>query len=85
MPVNLAGTYETYQGSPVSKGLLQFDLWNVQPSSGLCDWDGLKAKIRVHGLRNSLLVSPMPTASTSQILGEFLDHARNGVGIHTML
>ncbi|KAL8439857.1 hypothetical protein Efla_004383 [Eimeria flavescens] len=63
------GPYETYAGSPVSKGLLQFDMWGVKPSSGLCDWDGLKAKIKQFGLRNSLLVSPMPTASTSQILG----------------
>lgn len=63
------GPYETYEGSPASKGLLQFDLWNIKPTSGLCDWDGLKEKIRQHGMRNSLLVSPMPTASTSQILG----------------
>ncbi|CDJ44116.1 ribonucleoside-diphosphate reductase, large subunit, putative [Eimeria tenella] len=63
------GPYETYEGSPASKGILQFDMWGVKPSSGLCDWDGLKAKIRKYGLRNSLLVSPMPTASTSQILG----------------
>jgi len=63
------GSYETYPGSPASKGLLQFDLWGVKPASGLWDWDGLKARIAKHGLRNSLLVAPMPTASTAQILG----------------
>jgi len=62
------GPYETYQGSPASQGLLQFDLWDVKPSDRW-DWAGLKAKIAQHGLRNSLLVAPMPTASTSQILG----------------
>ncbi|OXB70752.1 UNVERIFIED_CONTAM: hypothetical protein H355_008883 [Colinus virginianus] len=64
-----AGTYESYKGSPASEGVLQFDMWNVKPDSGLCDWDGLRKKIKAHGLRNSLLVAPMPTASTSQILG----------------
>merc|ERR1712113_547144 len=63
------GAYETYQGSPASKGILQFDLWGRKPKSGRWDWDGLKAKIAKHGLRNSLLVAPMPTASTAQILG----------------
>jgi len=63
------GPYETYQGSPASKGQLQFDLWGVTPKSGRWDWAGLKAKIAQHGLRNSLLVAPMPTASTAQILG----------------
>lgn len=62
------GAYETYQGSPVSKGVLQYDMWNVTPTS-LWDWAGLKEKIAKHGVRNSLLVAPMPTASTSQILG----------------
>jgi ribonucleoside-diphosphate reductase subunit M1 len=62
------GTYETYPGSPVSKGILQYDMWGVTPTE-LWDWDGLKAKIAKHGIRNSLLVAPMPTASTSQILG----------------
>lgn len=62
------GPYETYEGSPASKGELQYDLWNVTPSD-LWDWDSLKAKISQHGLRNSLLVAPMPTASTSQIMG----------------
>ncbi|KAL8861164.1 MAG: hypothetical protein Q9178_002380 [Gyalolechia marmorata] len=62
------GPYETYPGSPVSQGILQYDMWNVTPSS-LWDWDSLKSDIAEHGVRNSLLVAPMPTASTSQILG----------------
>jgi len=60
--------YETYAGSPASQGILQFDMWNVTPSNNL-DWAGLKERIAKHGLRNSLLLAPMPTASTSQILG----------------
>merc|ERR1712176_387376 len=63
------GSYETFAGSPASKGQLQFDLWGRQPQSGRWDWAGLKEKIAKHGLRNSLLVAPMPTASTAQILG----------------
>jgi ribonucleoside-diphosphate reductase alpha subunit len=63
------GPYETYAGSPASHGELQFDLWGRTPKSGRWDWSGLKAKIAKHGLRNSLLVAPMPTASTAQILG----------------
>jgi len=63
------GPYETYEGSPVSKGKLQFDMWGVKPKSGRWNWDGLRAQIAKHGLRNSLLVAPMPTASTAQILG----------------
>ena len=62
------GKYETYDGSPASQGQLQFDLWNVVPSDHL-NWAKLKAKIATTGLRNSLLLAPMPTASTSQILG----------------
>ena len=62
------GPYETYEGSPASQGQLQFDLWNVTPTE-LWDWASLKEKVAAHGLRNSLLVAPMPTASTSQILG----------------
>jgi ribonucleoside-diphosphate reductase alpha subunit len=62
------GAYETFAGSPASQGELQFDMWGVQPSARW-DWAGLKARIQKHGLRNSLLVAPMPTASTSQILG----------------
>lgn len=62
------GVYETYEGSPASQGILQYDLWNKTPTD-LWDWAELKAKIAQHGLRNSLLLAPMPTASTSQILG----------------
>lgn len=62
------GPYETYEGSPASKGLLQYDLWNRKPTN-LWDWAALKAKIAKFGLRNSLLLAPMPTASTAQILG----------------
>lgn len=62
------GPYETYEGSPVSKGILQYDMWNVTPTN-LWDWAALKEKIAKHGVRNSLLVAPMPTASTSQMLG----------------
>ncbi|KIV79611.1 ribonucleoside-diphosphate reductase large chain [Exophiala sideris] len=62
------GPYQTYEGSPVSQGILQYDMWNVTPTD-LWDWDSLKAEIAKHGVRNSLLVAPMPTASTSQILG----------------
>merc|ERR1712216_503910 len=61
--------HETFAGSPASKGQLQFDLWGRAPKSGRWDWAALKAKIAKHGLRNSLLVAPMPTASTAQILG----------------
>jgi len=63
------GPYQTIKGSPVSKGIFQFDMWGVTPSSGLWDWDSLKKEVKKHGVRNSLLVAPMPTASTSQILG----------------
>ena len=62
------GPYETYPGSPASQGILQYDMWGVTPSPRW-DWAGLKAKIAEHGMRNSLLLAPMPTASTSQILG----------------
>ena len=63
------GPYSSYEGSPVSKGILQFDMWDGVQPSGLHDWDSLRADIAKHGVRNSLLVAPMPTASTSQILG----------------
>uniref|UniRef100_A0A6C0D4N6 ribonucleoside-diphosphate reductase n=1 Tax=viral metagenome TaxID=1070528 RepID=A0A6C0D4N6_9ZZZZ len=63
------GAYSSFKGSPASYGELQFDLWNVTPSSGRYDWAALKEKIMTYGIRNSLLVAPMPTASTSQILG----------------
>merc|ERR1711920_963861 len=65
----LEGPYETFKGSPASQGKLQFDMWNVTPKSGRWDWASLKTRIVKHGLRNSLLVAPMPTASTAQILG----------------
>jgi len=62
------GYYQSYPGSPASEGILQYDMWDVTPSDRW-DWSGLKADIKKHGLRNSLLLAPMPTASTSQILG----------------
>jgi len=79
------GPYSSFEGSPMSQGLFQYDLWNVTPltatpdaqrftttaiaeSERLLDWEGLKARVRQHGVRNSLLLAPMPTASTSQIL-----------------
>jgi len=62
------GPYETYKGSPVSKGIFQFDMWGVTPSERW-DWTTLKQEVKKNGVRNSLLVAPMPTASTSQILG----------------
>ncbi|MEC9062729.1 MAG: ribonucleoside-diphosphate reductase subunit alpha, partial [Pseudomonadota bacterium] len=62
------GPYSSYEGSPASQGLLQFDMWDVEPTGDL-NWDTLRRKIKRNGLRNSLLVAPMPTASTSQILG----------------
>jgi len=63
------GAYETFKGSPLSKGQFQFDLWGVKPESGRWDWENLRLDVMNHGVRNSLLVAPMPTASTSQILG----------------
>ncbi|WP_028979770.1 ribonucleoside-diphosphate reductase subunit alpha [Sporocytophaga myxococcoides] len=63
------GPYETFKGSPVSKGIFQFDMWGVTPASNRWDWESLKKEVKQHGVRNSLLVAPMPTASTSQILG----------------
>jgi len=62
------GPYETYSGSPVSKGILQYDMWNKTPTD-LWNWKELKEKIAKYGVRNSLLLAPMPTASTAQILG----------------
>jgi ribonucleoside-diphosphate reductase alpha chain len=62
------GPYQTYEGSPVSQGIFQFDMWNVKPSSRW-EWDVLKEEVKKFGVRNSLLLAPMPTASTSQILG----------------
>ncbi|MCL4117451.1 UNVERIFIED_CONTAM: hypothetical protein GTU68_034409 [Idotea baltica] len=62
------GPYQTFKGSPSSEGILQFDMWNVTPTDRY-DWDALKTEIKETGIRNSLLLAPMPTASTSQILG----------------
>lgn len=63
------GPYSSFEGSPASQGILQFDMWGVTEHSGRWDWDTLKGEIVEHGLRNSLMLAPMPTASTSQILG----------------
>jgi ribonucleoside-diphosphate reductase alpha chain len=62
------GAYETYEGSPVSQGIFQYDMWNVTPTNRW-EWDVLKEEVKKFGVRNSLLLAPMPTASTSQILG----------------
>lgn len=62
------GAYETYEGSPISKGIFQFNMWGVEPSARW-EWDILREEIKKYGVRNSLLLAPMPTASTSQILG----------------
>jgi ribonucleoside-diphosphate reductase alpha chain len=62
------GAYETFKGSPLSNGIFQFDMWGVTPSDRW-DWESLRAEVKEHGARNSLLVAPMPTASTSQIFG----------------
>ena len=62
------GPYATFAGSPLSKGIFQFDMWGVAPSSGRWDWEHLRTEVQTHGVRNSLLVAPMPTASTAQIL-----------------
>ncbi len=63
------GSYESFKGSPVSKGIFQFDMWGITPESGRWDWNSLKQKVKKNGVRNSLLIAPMPTASTSQIMG----------------
>ena len=67
----LDGPYESYEGSPISKGKFQHNLWDVNDSelSGRWDWETLRGEVKEHGVRNSLLMAPMPTASTSQILG----------------
>jgi ribonucleotide reductase alpha subunit len=69
LPEQFIGSYSSFVGSPASKGILQFDMWNVDPGNSRYDWSALKQSIMNDGLRNSLLVAPMPTASTSQILG----------------
>lgn len=63
------GPYETWKGSPISQGVFQFDMWGVKPKSNRWDWESLRKDVVEHGVRNSLLLAPMPTASTSQILG----------------
>ena len=63
------GAYETFPGSPASEGILQFDMWGYDPGNERYDWTAMKHRVMEHGLRNSLLLAPMPTASTSQILG----------------
>jgi ribonucleoside-diphosphate reductase alpha chain len=65
----IEGPYQTFVGSPASQGILQFDMWEGGGGTARYDWDGLKELVKTHGLRNSMLISPMPTASTSQILG----------------
>jgi ribonucleotide reductase alpha subunit len=69
LDLTYCGAYSSFKGSPASFGQLQFDLWNVIPTPGRYDWATLKENIMTYGIRNSLLVAPMPTASTSQILG----------------
>jgi ribonucleotide reductase alpha subunit len=69
LDLTYCGAYSSFKGSPASFGQLQFDLWNVTPTPGRYDWTTLKENIMTYGIRNSLLVAPMPTASTSQILG----------------
>ena len=64
----IGGAYSSYYGSPVSNGILQYDMWGVTPTDRW-DWDKLKSDIKLHGIRNSLLLAPMPTASTAQIIG----------------
>jgi ribonucleoside-diphosphate reductase alpha chain len=63
------GPYSTFAGSPISQGIFQFEMWGVTPDSGRWDWEALRADVMKYGVRNSLLLAPMPTASTSQILG----------------
>ena len=63
------GAYETFPGSPASEGILQFDMWGYEPGNDRYDWTAMKSRVKEHGIRNSLLLAPMPTASTSQILG----------------
>jgi ribonucleotide reductase alpha subunit len=63
------GAYQSFEDSPMSKGVFQFDMWGVEPTPNRYDWNALKHSVVDHGIRNSLLVAPMPTASTSQILG----------------
>ena len=66
--IDKVGAYSSFEGSPLSEGKFQFDLWNVTPGSGMYNWEELRHNIMKYGVRNSLCVAPMPTASTSQIL-----------------
>jgi ribonucleoside-diphosphate reductase alpha subunit len=66
---NIAGAYSSFKTSPLAQGKFQFDLWNIVPDSNSYDWTTLREQVMTHGVRNSLLIAPMPTASTSQILG----------------
>jgi ribonucleoside-diphosphate reductase alpha chain len=63
------GHYQSFPGSPISKGILQFDMWGRKPQTNRYNWDALRESIKQYGVRNSLLIAPMPTASTSQLLG----------------
>ena len=66
---DLLGSYSSFIGSPISKGIFQFDMWNITPTPDRYDWEFLRSSIMKYGIRNSLLVAPMPTASTAQVLG----------------
>lgn len=81
------GPYSSFQGSPASKGILQFDMWKTHQLSGRWDWESLKADIVKYGIRNSLLMAPMPTASTSQILGniECFEAINSNLGVRRTL
>lgn len=68
------GAYSSYEGSPMSKGVLQHDMWGVKEPSTRWDWATLRADIAQHGVRNSLLVAPMPTASTSQVISYYASY-----------
>jgi len=77
------GHYSSFPGSPLSEGKFQFDLWGVAPCTNRYDWELLRQQVKQYGARNSLLVAPMPTASTSQILGnnESFEHSSLSTGI----
>ena len=82
------GTYESYKNSPVSQGILQHDMWGVEPTHfHKQDWDELRDKIKEYGVRNSLLVAPMPTASTAQIMGnnEAFEPFKSMIGLRRVL
>jgi hypothetical protein len=81
--LSFAGPYQTYAGSPVSRGILQHDMWGVKVPSDRWDWESLRADIAAHGVRNSLLLAPMPTASTSQVIAAFYSLLLNRPGRKT--